>query len=166
MARPPRLSACEPGGAPFVCDRCGAKGFNFDLHKCAGMRELSKLPFDILRQLARKEIDEAEAWRLADARAAEGPLDAPRAIAALEKLGLGEWSTGGGCTALALELRDGRTILVTDGDDGTGQPTPQSASLMVGLQDADGAEIWCHTLDFDAAVARVHATLPAAEKPA
>jgi len=76
MARRSRLSACEPGGSHYICDRCGAKGFNFDIHKCAGMRDVGTLPLDLLRELAYKRIDEAEAWRQADARAAASKVSA------------------------------------------------------------------------------------------
>ncbi len=159
-ARRSRLSACEPGGAPYVCDRCGAKGFNFDVHRCKGLRDLSKLPVDLLRELAYKRIDEDEAWRESEARAAGGPANVAAAIAELRKLGFETWSTGGGCTALGLTLAGDEEILVTDGEDGTGEPTAASKSLMVGLRNTDtGAEIECRTRPFAVSLVRVREIL-------
>ena len=55
----------------YKCTRCGATGFNFDLHKCANMRDLHEMNTDILERLARGEIAEDEAWRLNDEKTTE-----------------------------------------------------------------------------------------------
>jgi hypothetical protein len=50
------------------CDRCGAVmgALDFNVHQCRGKRDLSKMPINILRKLAYKQITEDEAWRLTD----------------------------------------------------------------------------------------------------
>lgn len=83
-------------------------------------------------------------------------MNASEAIAELKSLGFETWQTGGGCTALGLALPDNKEILVTDGEDGGGQPTEESTWLMVGLRDTDsGDEIECESRDFEASLARV-----------
>ena len=82
------------------------------------------------------------------------------AIAELRKLGFETWATGGGCTALGLALAGDEEILVTDGEDGGGEPTADSATFMVGLRNAEtGEEIECESRDVAASLARVRELL-------
>lgn len=58
----------------YKCTRCKAEGYNFDQHKCEGMRDLAEMDHDILFELATKKITEEDAWDLHD-----------RAVALLEQ---------------------------------------------------------------------------------
>jgi hypothetical protein len=50
----------------YICARCGETGYDFDLHKCEGMRDLRDMDHDILLLLCKDEIDEDEAWKRSD----------------------------------------------------------------------------------------------------
>lgn len=57
----------------YQCDRCKteirarshyAAEVKWSEHRCDGMRPLSELPLDLLRELAYKRITETQAWEL------------------------------------------------------------------------------------------------------
>jgi hypothetical protein len=83
-------------------------------------------------------------------------MNANEAIAEIKSLGFKTWDRGGGCTALGLTLSENRELIVTDGEDGGGEPTETSTAFMVGLFDPEsGDEIECETREFEDAIARV-----------
>ncbi len=53
-----------------TCTRCNATmpRREWDTHRCAGMRSLRDMPLDLLALVARRELSEADAWALVDAR--------------------------------------------------------------------------------------------------
>jgi len=50
----------------YKCTRCQAIGYDFDLHKCAGLRSLDEMPIEILERVAKNEITEVEAWEIVE----------------------------------------------------------------------------------------------------
>ena len=50
----------------YKCTRCQAIGYDFDLHKCAGLRSLDEMPIEILERVAKNEITEVEAWKIVE----------------------------------------------------------------------------------------------------
>lgn len=63
-----------------------------------------------------------------------------------ETYGFTEVSTGGGCTALQLDVEGGGYVWLTDGNDSSVLPTEVNAPFAMGFFDNEGLELAFHTL--------------------
>jgi len=56
--------------AKWVCTRCNVTGDDFDhpfdQHTCKGMRAITELSYELLRQVCEGKLSEAQAWAIHD----------------------------------------------------------------------------------------------------